>query len=64
MSALEWNDSLELGLEPMDATHREFVECYQALAAAARSSYLNILQLHLLIDMDILFHLLCTLRTF
>ncbi|MGL1832462.1 hemerythrin domain-containing protein [Rhodocyclaceae bacterium SMB388] len=40
MSSLEWNDSLELGLEPMDATHREFVECYQALAAADATSFL------------------------
>lgn len=41
MSALEWNDSLVLGLEPMDATHREFVECYQALAAADATNFLE-----------------------
>lgn len=34
MSSLQWNESLELGAGPMDATHREFVTLYDALAQA------------------------------
>lgn len=34
MSGLQWGDSLELGLVPMDATHREFVTLFNALAQA------------------------------
>lgn len=34
---LSWNDSLKLGHPKMDETHREFVECVQALATAPNS---------------------------
>jgi hemerythrin-like metal-binding protein len=34
MSELIWSESLELGVERMDSTHREFVELYNALASA------------------------------
>lgn len=34
MALMQWNESLVLGLAPMDATHQEFVDCYNALAAA------------------------------
>ena len=35
MKRMEWTESLELGLTPMDATHQEFVACYNALAEAS-----------------------------
>lgn len=35
MKRMEWTESLELGLMPMDATHQEFVACYNALAEAS-----------------------------
>jgi hemerythrin len=31
---MEWNESLELGLERMDHTHREFVDLLNRLADA------------------------------
>lgn len=40
MATMEWTDTLELGLDPMDATHREFVECYNAMAAADDATFL------------------------
>lgn len=32
--ALQWTDELALGVPRVDDTHREFVDCYQVLAAA------------------------------
>ncbi len=32
---MQWSESLELELEPMDETHKEFVEHYNAVASAA-----------------------------
>ncbi|QID18559.1 cation-binding hemerythrin HHE [Nitrogeniibacter mangrovi] len=43
MKRMEWNDTLELGLAPMDATHREFVECYNALAEAPEADFIDCL---------------------
>lgn len=40
MNQMEWNEKLELGLAPMDATHQEFVACYNALAAAGEADFL------------------------
>lgn len=40
MPSLNWNASLENNLAPMDATHREFVECYNAAASAAPDDFL------------------------
>lgn len=40
MPGMEWSDSLELGLAPMDATHREFVACYNLLADAPAEEFL------------------------
>ncbi len=37
---MEWSDTLELGLAPMDATHQEFVACYNALASASEAEFL------------------------
>ncbi len=34
MADLQWNSTLELGVERMDATHREFVELWNRLAEA------------------------------
>lgn len=34
MSELIWSESLELGVERMDSTHREFVELFNALASS------------------------------
>jgi len=39
MALMEWNDDLVLGLAPMDATHQEFVACYNALATADSSDF-------------------------
>jgi hemerythrin len=41
MPAMEWSDKLELGLGKMDDTHREFVECYNALLAAAPEAFID-----------------------
>lgn len=35
MATMEWSDSLALGMEQMDDTHRQFVEQLNALGAAA-----------------------------
>jgi len=40
MNPMEWNENLELGLAPMDATHQEFIATYNALAAADEASFL------------------------
>ncbi|MFT3757400.1 hemerythrin domain-containing protein [Thauera sp.] len=40
MPSLEWNEKLENGLARMDDTHREFVELYTAVAAAAPENFL------------------------
>jgi len=40
MNQMEWNEELQLGLAPMDATHQEFVTCYNALAAAEEADFL------------------------
>lgn len=40
MSKLQWSESLVLGLAPMDATHGEFVEVYNAMAGAAPQDFL------------------------
>ena len=40
MNQMEWNEKLQLGLAPMDATHQEFVACYNALAAAGEADFL------------------------
>lgn len=41
MPAMEWTDQFELGLAKMDATHREFVDLYNVLAAAAPEARLQ-----------------------
>lgn len=41
MPAIEWTDGLEVGLAPMDDTHREFVECYNVLASASADTFLD-----------------------
>lgn len=38
MALLEWSDALVLGEDRMDATHREFVDCLNALGAADDAS--------------------------
>lgn len=38
MALLEWSDALVLGEDRMDATHREFVDCLNALGDAADDS--------------------------
>ncbi len=40
MPSLTWNASLANELAPMDATHREFIDCYNAAAAAAPEDFL------------------------
>ncbi len=40
MSAMEWSESLELGLEPMDETHKEFVDCLNEMAGADAQHFL------------------------
>lgn len=40
---MEWNDDLKQGLAPMDSTHEEFVEDYNALAAAEPDQFLSCL---------------------
>lgn len=40
MPSLNWNASLENNLPAMDATHREFVECYNAAASAPPDDFL------------------------
>lgn len=43
MMAMDWTDTLALGVEPMDATHREFVKHLNALAAAPDEAFLDLL---------------------
>ena len=43
MALLDWSDKLALGLERMDATHREFVEQLNALHASSDADYLPLL---------------------
>jgi hemerythrin-like metal-binding protein len=38
--SMQWSESLELNLEPMDETHKEFVDCYNAMAAAGAETLL------------------------
>ena len=40
MPSLTWSDSLANKLAPMDETHREFVDCYNAVACAAPEDFL------------------------
>lgn len=40
MPSLTWNDALANDLAPMDQTHREFVDCYNAVASAAPEDFL------------------------
>lgn len=40
MPSLSWNDALANNLAPMDETHREFVECYNAVASAVPEDFL------------------------
>ncbi len=40
MPRLQWTDSLENGLAPMDATHREFVDLFNAVAGAPADGFL------------------------
>lgn len=40
MPSLTWNASLANDLAPMDATHREFIDCYNAVATAAPEDFL------------------------
>jgi len=43
MPLMDWTDSLALGVAPMDATHREFVEQLNALAQAPDDAFLGLL---------------------
>jgi len=43
MALMEWQDSLALGVAQMDATHREFVDQLNALAAAPDDALLGLL---------------------
>lgn len=40
MPSLTWKDSLANNLAPMDETHREFIDCYNAAASAAPEDFL------------------------
>lgn len=40
MPQMEWTESLVLGLAPMDETHQEFVQVYNALAEAVPEEFL------------------------
>lgn len=39
MPQMEWSESLVLGLAPMDETHQEFVQAYNALAGAVPEQF-------------------------
>ncbi|MBT0960629.1 hemerythrin domain-containing protein [Denitromonas iodatirespirans] len=41
MATMEWTENLEVGLGPMDDTHREFVVCYNAMVNADDSAFLG-----------------------
>jgi hemerythrin len=43
MPLMDWTDSLALGVAPMDATHREFVDQLNALAQAPDDAFLELL---------------------
>ena len=43
MALLEWSDALALGVESMDATHREFVDQLNALHEASDETFLALL---------------------
>ena len=43
MPSLAWSADLDNNLAPMDETHREFVECYNAAANAAPDDFLRAL---------------------
>ena len=43
MAMMEWTDNLELGLAPMDDTHREFVVCYNAMVQASDADFIDLL---------------------
>src|SRR5262245_34098941 len=43
MSLLEWSDTLALGVDAMDATHREFVDQLNALHAASDDTFVALL---------------------
>ena len=43
MQLMDWTDSLALGVAPMDATHREFVDQLNALAQASDDAFLDLL---------------------
>lgn len=43
MARLDWHDELELGVAPMDATHREFVDLLGAFADAPDANQLTAL---------------------
>jgi hemerythrin-like metal-binding protein len=43
MALMDWTDSLALGVAPMDATHREFVDQVNTLAAAPDEALLGLL---------------------
>lgn len=40
MALMEWNESLELGVGPMDRTHREFVDILNGLGEADDAEFL------------------------
>ncbi|MCB1962377.1 MAG: hemerythrin domain-containing protein [Rhodocyclaceae bacterium] len=37
---MQWTEELALGVGPMDQTHKEFVDCFNALAAAPNETFL------------------------
>ena len=41
MVAIEWSAAHEIGLMPMDRTHREFADLYNALTSAASADFLS-----------------------
>ena len=43
MALMDWTDALALGVGPMDATHREFVDHLNALDAASDDALLGLL---------------------
>jgi hemerythrin-like metal-binding protein len=43
MAVMDWTDALALGVGPMDATHREFVDHLNALDAASDDALLGLL---------------------
>src|SRR5690606_17389165 len=41
MAIMQWSEDLELGLGPMDDTHRAFVACHNAMVAADDADFLD-----------------------